>query len=106
MNWLYLFFAVAAEIFGTFAMKHSNGFQKLIPSVGVVVGYAIATFLLSHVVKNLPLGTVYALWSAVGIIGSLCLDHYYFFEKFNLAQVIGLAFILCGSVILNFTLKT
>lgn len=87
-------------------MKHSNGFHKLIPSLGVLLGYGVATYLLSVVVKTLPLGAVYALWSAVGIIGSLFLDHYFFLEKFSLAQFIGLSFILFGSVILNFTLHT
>ncbi|MDD4976274.1 MAG: SMR family transporter [Bacteriovorax sp.] len=105
MNWFYLLIAVIAEIFGTISLKHSNGFQKILPTLGVIVGYALATYLLSIVCKNIPIGIVYALWSAVGIIGLLLIDHYVFLEKYNYFQLSGLMLIVTGSLILNFSLN-
>ena len=106
MNWLYLFIAVTAEIFGTVAMKHSDGFQKITPTLGVAAGYGLATFFLSIVVKHIPVGIVYALWSAVGILGSLVIDHYFFSEKYSFFQLTGFVFIVMGAVMLNVSVNT
>jgi len=67
MNWLMLLAAIIAEVSATSALKASDGFTKFWPSVIVIVGYALAFFLLSLLVKVLPVGIVYAIWCGVGI---------------------------------------
>lgn len=101
MTWIYLIAAVLAEILGTFFLKYSNGFHKTIPSIGVVLTYGLATYLLSIVAKSMPIGAVYAMWSAFGITGSLLIDHYVFLEKYSTYQLSGFILIVAGSVIIN-----
>lgn len=103
MNWFYLITAVIAEILGTILLKNSDGFHKIIPTIGVVIAYGLATYFLSIVAKNMPIGAVYALWSAFGITGSLLIDHYVFMEKYNTFQLSGFFLIVAGSVIVNYS---
>lgn len=58
--------AIAAEVAGTTAMKYSEGFTRLWPSLGTVVGYLIAFTLLAQTLKTLSVGTAYAIWAGVG----------------------------------------
>ena len=62
------FFAVLSEVIATTALKLSEGFTKLPPSIVVVVGYGFSFYLLSLSLKVLPIGVAYALWSGIGII--------------------------------------
>ena len=64
MHYLYLSIAILAEVIATSTLKAADGFSKPIPSAIVVVGYATAFYLLSIVVKTVPVGIVYAIWSA------------------------------------------
>jgi small multidrug resistance pump len=59
--------AIATEVGGTLALRGSDGFTRLLPSVITVVGYIASFVLLALVLKTLPVGIVYAIWSAVGI---------------------------------------
>lgn len=58
--------AIAAEVAGTTAMKYSDGFTRLWPSIGTAVGYLIAFTLLAQTLKTLSVGTAYAIWAGVG----------------------------------------
>ncbi len=64
-NTLIFFFAVLSEVTATTALKFSEGFTKLTPSLIVVVGYGLSFYLLALSLKIIPLGTAYALWSGV-----------------------------------------
>jgi small multidrug resistance pump len=61
-----LAFAIVSEVAGTICLRYSEGFSKLAPSVGVVLGYGISFWLLALVLRELSVGTAYAVWSAVG----------------------------------------
>jgi len=63
---LLLSFAIVSEVAGTIFLRYSDGFSKLAPSVGVVVGYGISFWLLALVLRELSVGTAYAVWSAAG----------------------------------------
>jgi len=67
MAWIYLTVAIIAEVLATTALKSSQGFTKLLPSIVVVAGYGIAFYLLSKIVQVLPLAITYAIWSGAGI---------------------------------------
>jgi small multidrug resistance pump len=67
LPWVLLAGAIATEVVGTLALRGSDGFTRLVPSVITVVGYVASFFLLAIVLKTLPVGVVYAIWSAVGI---------------------------------------
>ena len=75
MPWLLLFAAIVAEVVATSLLKSTAGFTRLGPSVVVVLTYGAAFVLLSHCLKKMPVGVVYAVWSGVGValvtLGSL-----------------------------------
>jgi small multidrug resistance pump len=101
MSWIYLLLAIAFEVVGTTSLKASDGFSKLLPSIGVIVGYGFAFALMSLSVKSIPLGTAYAVWSGVGTVGALVAGIFIFEEKTNAWQLAGVALILIGTVILK-----
>ena len=61
-----LAFAILAEVTGTLALRASDGFTKLLPSLGVAAGYGLAFFLLSKTLRDLEIGFVYAVWAGAG----------------------------------------
>ena len=102
-SWLILLLAILSEVFGTTALKASDGFTKLIPTLGVVFGYGIAFVLLSVAVKTIPLGTAYAVWSGIGTVGAVVVGMLMLHEKLGVAQIAGVALIVLGTIILKFT---
>jgi len=95
-----LIFAVIAEIIATSALKMSQGFTKLYPSLAVVGGYSVAFWLMAIALKTLPMGVFYALWCGLGIIGIALIGVFYFGESFGIWQFLGISLIVAGIVIL------
>lgn len=101
MAWIYLFGAIGFEIIATSLMKHSNGFTKVLPTIGTFVGYIVCFTLLSFALKKIDLGVAYAIWSAVGIIVLTTIGVFFFKEEINFYKVISLCFIIVGVIDLN-----
>ncbi|WFF38983.1 multidrug efflux SMR transporter [Moraxella nasibovis] len=102
MHWsLLLAIAIVSEVFGSTMLKLSNGFTKPLPSIGFVLGFGIAFYCLSLVLKHISLGMAYAIWSGVGIILTAIIGVMIFNEKVDSWGIIGIVFILIGVVILN-----
>jgi small multidrug resistance pump len=99
--WLFLSGAIIAEVVATSALKASDGFTKLWPSLLVVVGYGFAFYLLSLTLHAIPVGIAYAVWSGVGIVLIAFSAWLVFGQKLDLAAIIGIALILAGVVVLN-----
>lgn len=106
MAHLYLVIAIIAEVFATSALKASEGFSRLGPVVWVVIGYGIAFYCMSVVIKTLPVGIVYAIWSGVGIVLISLIGLFVFKQKLDLPAVIGIALIIAGVVVINFFSKS
>ena len=68
MGYVYLAFAILGEVIATTTLKNTAEFTRLWPSVLVVAGYGIAFFLLTLVLRTIPVGIAYALWSGLGIV--------------------------------------
>ena len=68
MTYLYLAIAIIAEVTATSALKASEEFTKLVPSIIVVIGYAIAFYFMTLVLRVMPVGVTYAIWSGLGIV--------------------------------------
>ena len=77
---MYLAVAIVAEVIATSALKASEGFSRLVPSLVVVAGYGIAFFCLSLTLRTIPVGIVYAIWSGVGIV-LIALTGYFVFGQ-------------------------
>jgi len=101
MAWIYLIGAIAFELFATTALKLSDGFTKLWWTLGMGLGYGLAFYLLSLVVKTIPLGVAYAVWSGVGTLGAVLISIFVFKADTSLAVWIGAALVIGGVVIMN-----
>lgn len=93
--------AIASELVGTTALKLSAGFSKPLPSLGVVVGYGLAFYLVSLTLEELPIGVVYGTWAALGIVGVAAIGVVAFDEPVDLTGVVGLLLILAGIYCVN-----
>ncbi|MDX5573033.1 multidrug efflux SMR transporter [Streptomyces sp. ID01-9D] len=93
--------AIAAEVAGTTAMKYSEGFTRLWPSLGTVVGYLIAFTLLAQTLKTLSVGTAYAIWAGVGTAAVALIGILFLGESGNLVKIAGIVLIVAGVVVLN-----
>ncbi|MCE9041143.1 DMT family transporter [Parabacteroides distasonis] len=82
-------------------MKQSEQFTKLVPSVFTILGYAAAFYCLSVVLKNIPVGIAYAIWSGVGIILIALIGFFVFKQHLDLPAIIGLPLIIAGVVVIN-----
>jgi small multidrug resistance pump len=100
-KWVILGMAIVAETVATSAMKSSEGFTKLVPSIIVVIGYGIAFYLLSMTLKEMPVGIAYAIWSGVGIVLISLVGWITFGQKLDAPALIGMALIISGVVIMN-----
>ncbi|RFO95428.1 QacE family quaternary ammonium compound efflux SMR transporter [Rhodoferax lacus] len=102
MNWVYLSVAIVLEVVATSALKASDGFTRLLPSVVVVVGYAAAFYTLSITLRTMPVGVVYAVWSGVGVVLITLVGWLLFNQKLDAPAFLGIALISAGVIVLNF----
>ena len=98
---LIFFFAVVSEVTATTALKFSEGFTKLIPSLIVVAGYGLSFYLLSLSLKAIPIGTAYALWSGIGIVLTVIIGAVLWREQMDWARGIGITLIIIGILVIN-----
>lgn len=106
MSWFYLMIAIFAEIIATTALKKTEGFSQLAPSILTLLGYGIAFFFLSLSLRTIPVGIAYAVWSGVGIVAISLIGLIAFKQSLDLAAVIGIGFIVLGVLILNIFSKS
>jgi small multidrug resistance pump len=100
-KWLMLGIAIVAETIATSALKSSEGFSKLVPSVIVLAGYGVAFYFLSLTLRSIPVGIAYAVWSGVGIVLITAVGWAFFGQKLDAPALIGMALIIAGVVIMN-----
>ena len=98
---LWLALAIGSEIIATVSLKLSNGFTRPLPSVVVVLGYAMSFYALSISLRTIPLGVVYAIWSGVGTAAIVVIGLFVFRETLDLVKVVGIGLIITGVVMLN-----
>ncbi len=103
MKWIMLLIAGVTEVTWAVAMKAADGFTKTVPSVITVVGYILSAVFLSMALKELPLGTAYAMWTGFGIVGTAVLGVLLFHETMSITQVICVLLIVTGIVGLKLT---
>nr|WP_174506315.1 multidrug efflux SMR transporter [Acinetobacter sp. Marseille-Q1620] len=101
MAFIYLIIAIIAEVIATSAMKASNGFTVLAPSLLTIAGYALAIYCLSLTMKSIPVGITYALWSGAGIVLVSLVGFFYYKQHLDFAALIGLAFMISGILIIH-----
>ena len=98
---MYLAVAILAEVIATSALKASEGFSRLVPSLVVVAGYGIAFFCLSLTLRTIPVGIVYAIWSGVGIVLIALAGYFVFGQVLDAPALIGMGLIVAGVLVIN-----
>ncbi|WP_133993388.1 SMR family transporter [Janthinobacterium sp. 75] len=106
MTYFYLAIAIVAEVVATSALKASESFSRLWPSVITVVGYSIAFWCLSLTLKVIPTGIVYAIWSGVGIVLISAVGWFWFKQSLDTPALIGLGLIIAGVLVINLFSKS
>ena len=97
----FLAIAILSEVFGSSMLKVSNGFKRLFPSIGVVIGMGLAFYCLSLSLITIPLGTAYAIWSGIGTALTALVGVIVYKESFSLKKFLGLVLIIGGVVVLK-----
>ena len=100
-GYAWLGFAIVSEVIATTALKASDSFSKLSPSLITIAGYGLAFWCLSHSMKTVPVGVGYAIWSGVGIVLITAIAWVLFKQKLDLPAMIGMGMILAGVVVIN-----
>lgn len=101
MKYVYLFIAIVSEVVATSSLKASESFTKLVPSILVVVGYALAFYFLSLTVKVMPVGITYAIWGGVGIVLVTIAGIFYYKQIPDWPAIIGMILIMAGVLVIN-----
>ncbi|MEY2243463.1 multidrug efflux SMR transporter [Streptomyces sp. BF23-18] len=101
MGYVLLAGAIAAEVGATTAMKYTEGFSRLWPSLLTVLGYIVAFALLAQTLKTVSVGTAYAIWAGVGTAAIAVIGTLFLGEGLTAAKTAGIVLIIGGVVLLN-----
>lgn len=106
MNAIYIAYgllalAIISEVTGSTFLVKSEGFTRLGPSLLVVIFYIISFYLLSQVIKTVPLGIAYAIWGGVGIVLTAFIGFLIFRQNLDIPAVIGIIMIVGGVIVMN-----
>jgi len=100
-HYVQLLIAVIFETIGTAAMQASTQFTKPIPIIIMVVGYGLSFYFMALVLKVMPVGVVYAIWSGMGIVLIAFIGLFMFNQKLDFAAIVGMALIVAGVLVIN-----
>jgi quaternary ammonium compound-resistance protein SugE len=103
MSWIILVLAGLLEIVWAVGLKYTEGFSRLWPSLGIVAAMILSVCMLGLAMKSLPVGTAYAVWVGIGIVGTVAAGIVFLHEPANAARLISIALIIAGIVSLKLT---
>lgn len=98
---LLLALAIVSEVLATSALKASEGFSRPVFALGALFGYGVAFWALAVVLKSIPVGVAYAIWSGVGIVGITLIGRFVFGQVLDPAALAGIGLILAGVLVIN-----
>ncbi|MEW6629657.1 MAG: quaternary ammonium compound efflux SMR transporter SugE [Pseudomonadota bacterium] len=98
MSWIFLFFAGLFEIGWAIGLKYTDGFSKLIPTALTVASMVVSLGLLGLALKELPVGTAYAIWTGIGTVGTALLGVWLLGEPATAMRLACIGLIVCGIV--------
>jgi len=101
MAYTYLLLAILSEVLATSMLKASDGFTKLFPSIITFIGYAVSFYFLSMVLKYIPIGISYAIWSGLGIVLISIVGLLFFKQQLDLPGIFGMILIISGVVVIH-----
>jgi len=100
-NWLFLGLAIVAEVIATSALKSSEGFTRLWPSLLVAAGYGAAFYFLSLTLRTIPIGVAYAVWSGAGVVLIALIAWLLHGQRLDAPALAGMGLIVTGVAVIN-----
>ena len=101
MAYAYLLIAILSEVLATSMLKASDGFTKLIPSIVTFIGYSVSFYFLSMVLKYIPIGISYAIWSGLGIVLISIVGLLVFKQDLDMPGIFGMVLIISGVIVIH-----
>lgn len=96
--WLFLILAGFFEICFTIALKFSQGFTKLGPSIVTMIFIVLSFFAVSQAMKVIPIGTAYAVWAGIGATGTVVCGILFFGDSYHIIRLVSIMLIVIGIV--------
>jgi len=100
-SWVFLLVAIVSEVIGTTALKQSDSFTRLIPTVICAISFASAFYFLSLTLRTIPVGIAYAVWSGLGVVLIALIGWKVFGQALDWPAVVGIILILSGVLVMN-----
>lgn len=100
-HWLALSIAIVAEVAATSALKSTEEFTRLWPSILVIAGYGTAFYFMTLSLRGLPVGIMYAIWAGVGIVLVALLGWVLYRQSLDMPAILGIALIIAGVIVIN-----
>jgi small multidrug resistance pump len=100
-SYVALGFAIVAEVIATTALKASDSFTRLLPSMLAVACYAVSFYLLTITLRTVPTGIAYAIWSGLGIVLITLISFLVFQQTIDLPGLLGMGLIIAGVAVIN-----
>ena len=104
MEWIFLIVAGFLEVIWAISLKYSQGFSILLPSIVTIIGMIASFYLLSLAIKTLPIGTAYAIWTGIGVVGTVILGIFIFRDQMSILRFVFILMILMGTIGLKVTM--
>lgn len=105
-SYIALGIAIIGEVIGTTALKSSDSFTKLVPSIITVLGYGTALYFLTVTIQTISTGVAYAIWSGLGIVLISVAGYFIHGQKIDAMGMVGMALIISGVAVLNLFSKS
>jgi len=102
-TWVLLGIAVCLEIAGAICLRFSEGFTLLLPTAIAITSFTVALFLVSRVMKKLPVSVAYPVWAGGGTAGVALLGIFALNEDINMMKILGILTVMIGVILINIT---
>ena len=103
MDWVCLIIAGLLEVIWASTLKYTDGFTKIVPSLITIFSLAASFILLAQALRTLPIGTGYAVWTGIGVVGTAIVGSVFLGESRDLSKFICITLIVIGIIGLRFT---
>ncbi|WP_055076176.1 quaternary ammonium compound efflux SMR transporter SugE [Pseudanabaena sp. 'Roaring Creek'] len=103
MDWINLIIAGLLEVVWASSLKYTDGFSKPLPSLLTIAAITISLILLAQTLKTLPVGTAYAVWTGIGVVGTALVGSIFLGESRDLSRFMYIGAIVIGIAGLRFT---
>lgn len=101
--WIYLLCAGLLEVLWTIGLKYSQGFTKLFPSIFTAIALAFSMYFMAKAIQAIPIGTAYAVWVGIGVLGAAIFGFFFFQEPMSTARIIFLCMLFVAIIGLKLT---